>query len=547
MLKGIKHISQRASSFYVFSDNRLFFELDNFNFILDLKKPFNFKEGNFIEHNEQVLGQVKLNQIESLNIAADEYLGWREDIIDYNEPISICNQMYKFLKVLKDFDPSVILNFNLTTNEGYDHIGDWGLCGEPNYVFYIKLDLNLLKKSKFDELIEKLEKTNLEVPPKFYWPFYKRYKKIEDSGSLKIISTNTKVRRIGYFKLLNDFLMKESRVSENLINRKFEKYVTPYNKELSLYKNDKGLIEETKRGSSAKPYIETAKALNFINKTNRIYSTGKLFRVYGAIRNDRIGNTSSIFSLDNFDRLFFLEAILKNDYFYTSLILEWMYFSSEELSYETLLKNFYPYMLFRLNQYSSNSILNKGSKNYQELKKVSERVNNWKKPLIYLEHILMPRVNWLFDLDLIIIDDKLNLSITPEGRRLFQNLCFWNDINWSLVINSYEFLNFFAVHTFDSAFQESSHIQYGDDAKRSINIKIDNYVDLSFKYFKTLAPNRVTSSQSINYTKYMLYLNDNLTVGYRYISNYLASDKQDKFIYKYQRQYGDGYIQRIKK
>ncbi|MEX2477181.1 MAG: hypothetical protein WD357_02015 [Gracilimonas sp.] len=547
MLRGFKIILNKASNFYVFSEKRLFFEFNTFNVIIDLKKSFNFKEGNFREHNEPILSKIKLNQIENFTFTADEYLGWRDDIIDYKEPISICNQMYDFLNIIKSFDSSVIFSFSLSTNEGYDQVGDWGFCGEPNYIFLINVESKLLEESSIELLIKKLEELDSKAPPKYYWQFYKRYKRIEDSGSLNIVSTNTKVRRIGYFKLLSDFLMKESRISEKLINRKFEEFVAPYNKELILYKNNKGIIEETKRGTSAKPYIETAKALNFIHKTNRVYSTGKLFKVYGAIQYERKNNTSNIFRLDKFDKLYFLEAILKNDFFYTSLLLEWLYFSSEELSYETLLNNFYPYILMRLNQYLSSSILNKGSKNYQELKKVSERITSWKKPLVYLEHILMPRINWLFDLELIKIDKNLNLLITREGKRLFQNICFWNDINWSPIINSNEFLNFFAVHTFDSAFQKSKHIQYEDDVKKIINNKIDNYVDISFKYFKTLAPNRVTSSQSINYTKYMLYLNDDLTVGYRYISNYLAADDQNRFIYKFQRQYGDGYIQRIKK
>ena len=66
----------------------------------------------------------------------------------------------------------------------------------------------------------------------------------------------------------------------------------------------------------------------------------------------------------------------------------------------------------------------------------------------------------------------------------------------------------------------------------------------SFEIFKTLAPNRVTASQAANYTKYKLYMDDKIKVGYSFILNKLSEKEQDKFIFKYQEQYQDGYIQK---
>ena len=76
--------------------------------------------------------------------------------------------------------------------------------------------------------------------------------------------------------------------------------------------------------------------------------------------------------------------------------------------------------------------------------------------------------------------------------------------------------------------------------------KIYYYIDSSFDLFKTLAPNRVTASQAANYTKYKLYLDDNIKVGYQFILGKLSEKEQDKFVFKYQEQYQDGYIQRKK-
>ena len=75
--------------------------------------------------------------------------------------------------------------------------------------------------------------------------------------------------------------------------------------------------------------------------------------------------------------------------------------------------------------------------------------------------------------------------------------------------------------------------------------KMYHHIDSSFALFKTLAPNRVTASQAVNYAKYKLYLNDKIKVGSEFILGRLSEKEQDKFIFKYQEQYQDGYIQKM--
>jgi len=88
---------------------------------------------------------------------------------------------------------------------------------------------------------------------------------------------------------------------------------------------------------------------------------------------------------------------------------------------------------------------------------------------------------------------------------------------------------------------------YFDEIKESdfdkTQEKIVHYLKESFQYFSTLAPNRVTSSQAINYAKYKLYFFDKILVEYFTIVDYLDCREQNIFIYKYQSQYKDGYIQ----
>jgi len=74
--------------------------------------------------------------------------------------------------------------------------------------------------------------------------------------------------------------------------------------------------------------------------------------------------------------------------------------------------------------------------------------------------------------------------------------------------------------------------------------KIDYYLDERIIKFKTLAPNRTTLSQAINYTKYQIYINENVPIEYKFIENYIKEQSKEKYIFKYQHQYKDGYIQK---
>jgi hypothetical protein len=163
------------------------------------------------------------------------------------------------------------------------------------------------------------------------------------------------------------------------------------------------------------------------------------------------------------------------------------------------------------------------------------------KPEVYLEHIIMPRLNWMLDIG-IVKGINNQFEITKNGIRLFQHLCIWNDINTEEIISPDAFLDRFMVHLYDDCFNENQVIN--PEKTDLILDRVFKHIEDSFDYFKTLAPNRVTASQAVNYTKYKLYLEDKIKVGYQFILGELSKKEQDKFIFKYQVQYQDGYIQK---
>jgi hypothetical protein len=208
-----------------------------------------------------------------------------------------------------------------------------------------------------------------------------------------------------------------------------------------------------------------------------------------------------------------------------------------------LKKNFQPYILKKLGE-----IKNQGNiprRSIHEIAAIYKRIENWEKPEVYLEHVLMPRLNWLFDLDLINLYENLGVELTVEGKRLFENFCIWSDINCGRILTPDSFLERFSVHMVDYVYGEKAgNGALAEEEGEEVRDKIIEYIDESFEYFRTLAPNRVTLSQAINYTKYRLFLKDNLKVEFKDVLDFLMSNKQNTFVIMHQKKYNDGYIQK---
>jgi hypothetical protein len=360
----------------------------------------------------------------------------------------------------------------------------------------------------------------------FCSPLFKTGSSASDSKRLRILVTNTKARRLGYLKLLADFMGKNKTVAGSMMSTKFENYVEPFNIKLKQHKNPKGVIVKSKTGISAKPYIELARELGILSYLNGVYTPGKIFKVYIQLRSEIYDD--QCFTLRPLDKFFFLELLLRNDFFYLLNLLELMYVYGSP-NYAELIDCFHSYTLRKLNEILAQS------GNWDEsvkpeankIKVIQKRIKEWDKPNKYLEHVLMPRLNWLLDLDLIDMDEKLNVSLTSEGLNLFKYICRWTDIHKKRVVNLDSFLDYCTIHTLDSIYQgHKDGRSMGRDERETVNQKIVNNINESFEYFRTLAPNRVTASQAINYTKYKLYFAYKL------------------FVFKMQRRYHDGYIQK---
>ncbi|WP_282142792.1 hypothetical protein [Cellulophaga baltica] len=502
----------------------VFYFVNNKSFVneqeIDYEEPFSYYSINGFKEIEVLLERNV--SFESCNFKGYENLGWREDIEDGR---SITNEMYYFIKKIENIKEGIINNFSI------DVVFTDSMCDKyGNYQFTINIIDDYFFNIEFAKNIINIIKLYKQEIPSFYTVFFRKRVDIFDNKKIPILTTNTKVRRLGYFKILSKFLLDYKKIPSTFVNKKFENYCLDYKHSLENNLYTKGLIGETKSGISAKPYVDAASELELVSKINNAYHTSKSFKVYQVLQ-EKYSISSNVFELSDFDKMYFLEKILRNDFFYFTNLLE-LIFIKENVTYSYVINKYQSQLTSRLNKYRHER------KNSNNLEAILNRIKSWEKPTIYLEHLVMPRINWMLDLGLLTENNK-RFSITEIGMRLFENISVWNDINTDKIISPDSFLDRFMVHIFDDCYNSSKN-------NKPLEIdfvlgKMYGYIKQSFNLFKTLAPNRVTVSQAANYTKYMLYLNDNISVGYEFILNKLS--EQDKFIFKYQEQYKDGYIQ----
>lgn len=522
-------IHQNELSFEFGGDNVIAFSF-NINYDIDndalYDEYYSYNTISDISDIDEFL--TKIDDFTSLTIKGYEYLSWRENL---TEGKSITNEMFSLIKIIRTYQQDAILDYYTNIVFGDEMCDKYG-----NYMFNILIVNELWWNIEFAKHLIENNISEVSVQS-FYSIFFHKNEPIKDNKIVTVLSTNTKVRRLGYFKILSLFLNENKNVPAMSINKKFENYCLKYKELLKRSQFEKGLIDETKTGVSAKPYIDTSIDLGFLNKINNTYYSGKSFKVYQTLQIE-FSNSSNIFELNRFDRLFFLECILKNDYFYFSNLLE-LIFIAERTTYSHLIKLFQSQLIKRLESYKqSNSFGDR--KVLNNIDSILSRIKKWEKAEVYLEHLIMPRLNWMLDLGVLTAENN-EFEITRIGSKLFQHLCIWNDINTDAIISADAFLDRFMIHLYDDCYNNSEVVNPTDE--NLILEKIYMHIDNSFDLFKTLAPNRVTASQAANYTKYQLYFNDNIKVGYQYILNKLSEKKQDKFIFKYQEQYQDGYIQ----
>lgn len=452
------------------------------------------------------------------------------DSIEEGVKKSVSCQMYLLLQKIEGrFGPDSIVCYNIGTlcvDDG------GGMCPElSEYGYRIKIAEPYRQDLDFYHfLMAEIEWRGDDFDiPDFYGKSV-----LKDNSDVKILPSNTKLRRLGYFKLLLKML-EERPVPFSQLNQRFERYCQEYNEALEGYKNTKGNVVVTKTGNSAKPYTEMALNLGLIHHAAGIGEVGKFGKVYNILKEKT--TVDNPFVLSKYDVVFFLEILLKEDFYFLFVILEEAFINPGP-SYNSLRVKFKELLLERIN-----SMIAEGEKGNMakmlKLKAVAQRIKEWKKPEVYMEHVLMPRLNWLYDLDLINLKDDLSYDLSESGKRLFRHLVIWNDLAARKIVSPVAFLDKYYLKMVNSVFAFDKPFK-GPETLGKIQVHLDE----SFRLFRTLAPNRVTFSLFASYTKLMMFWQEEGCWDTEDLKEVFEQRRLPGYIYKYQEHYKDGYIER---
>lgn len=355
--------------------------------------------------------------------------------------------------------------------------------------------------------------------------------------NLRIITTSTKARRLGYFKLMLGLFKDNPIILEKPYLKKVSETAIQHEGALSIYKNTKGIIKQTKSGGGAKPYVEVALGMSLINKVSNGYELGKVSRAYNAFQQE----SSNPFEMSMLDKAFYIEAILRHDYLYIYTLLEYAYITHSP-SYKDMKEAYHQLLQKNLRQMKEGANRADSIKKYN-FQTVEKRIKEWKKPEIYLEHVLMPRLNWLYDLNLLYLHENLTFELTLEGERLFSAICDWRDNNGIPFVDPAPILDAYYMKLFDIVYDGVNDGKLDETAEDQY---LTRYLEESFTLFKTFAPNRVTFSVFANYAKWKMYEETACAIDVNDIMKGFLKRNSDKYIFKFQKFYNDGYIQRIK-
>jgi len=424
---------------------------------------------------------------------------------------------------------------------------DIGMC--PYYTLYYTIEVspNKITKSFLETLISLREKKNnpSTFMHKYYdfiewhgWQDFSKDLTIIYSNEIKTINLQTKVRRLAYLKMILNMFTKSAYYPANIFNRKIETEAEIYKNQLLNYSNSKGIIEQTKTGNSAKPYVESLLSLQLLYTQNNMYQVSKYGKLYNIIDSKLKHSKGNFFNLESYQKSFFLFFIFKNDELYFWILLNIIYIEQNNTTYKNIKDVFQDYLIKELQKIIESSTLPR--KSVREITIKLNRIKKWKNPKKYLEHIIEPRINWLLDLDILDKDSYRDniISLSDKGLIVYDILNSYYDIFLEKYLISGHLLCF--------DFFDMANELYEVNAK-PLNDNyslINQYINESFSLFKTLAPNRVTASQAILYTCYMVLFKEKKIVNFCTIKNYLSSKENTSFIFDWYKTENDGSIRR---
>ncbi len=389
-----------------------------------------------------------------------------------------------------------------------------------------------------------------------------------------ILPSNTKARRLRYLCLILDSFEESDYYPLNYFPRQVEKKAEKINPFLSSYVNSKGIIKVSKTGISAQPYINLSENLSLLTQLNRTYILTKQSKVYKVLKAQLKRNIEEfipqvdmfnyypLFTKDNpfeltiFEKSFILHQILLKDTLYFWALIEIV--RIQEGSWlEEIKQEFQQYILNELERQLDSSkmdiydlpnadriirTLHLPNLDKKKILQISQRIRKWQKPDKYLPHIIEPRINWFLDLNLLDPEafKQKSCKLSKSGTKLFEILATFYDI----FLEKSTIIDFIIQNYYFQIVNATYDLNCKRYTQEEFSGQLENYIEESFKYFKTMAPNNISAYQAIYYTCYKFLLKDKRIIEFVEVKNFLENKQNTKFTLDWYPKEHDGSLQK---
>lgn len=335
----------------------------------------------------------------------------------------------------------------------------------------------------------------------------------ELTDELRILgSTNTQTRRLGYVIQICRILA-HGYPPPPVLQKHIENWSEENNSALKKHVSDKGEIRRSPRSLGSKRYITLAQDLSLVTQVSgylRLTKTGRVLLALG----DELCAEDNPFRLRPKAALLlcYQLLLLDADYLLPTLGLTTLYHRQTEL-----LENAQQQLLHRfgsLETHARSPLLR------SEVHERFMTISRWTKPVKYLEHIVLPRLHWLLDLEVLDWNSFQALrefELSVAGKQLLEHIPI---VDGQHVVNRGWCQNaLFSVWAEGFGLMATPWHQLPEDRQESL---VEEYVSIGFPLLRTMEYPRISAYQLVLFTVLHLLFDKHVIAGFEDIKRALS-------------------------
>lgn len=326
--------------------------------------------------------------------------------------------------------------------------------------------------------------------------------------------------QVRYLPLLGQIMREigDKTVAFKLLEQKMQHWSIEKTKSSHFYKTHNGILTHktsNKPTTAFKFYIDFLLELKLIIKTGELIRCSKYGIVFNALdsRIDRNGDFS------NFEKVFYLFYLLKNDADALLVILDFINETNTPVHKNIIAKKYNSLMKIRLEHKLVNSESPEIRNKYLSLVRTKKETKTVSK------RIIPPRVEWLTDFGILNEVSEDTYSFSSNGK-IFYDLLPKNDLKRLNVISEVN------NKWFNSDFFSAAAQLFGIQTKKvKIDYLLSKYLPLSYECLNTDSVARISALPAFIFISVLILINENTVLNFvqlkeKLLPGFIVGDKK---------------------